>query len=294
VAAWAERGALALGSTITVLVVGIWLYRYFKVQENREQFAAWASRTLDRPLLRPVAAVVRPLWRRTWTVRRFVADRLTPGELGLEVTTLHATMAVGWFFFLGNAIELRTETLLPGDQSAADLVDRLRADWLTSVMKVVTDLGSTKVLIPAILLTIVFLIVRRAYWDVAVLASGSLLTLLVVQVAKDQIDRPRPTGSLVATEDAAYPSGHSAHAVAWLAISVLIGRALPGLARPAGLVVAAIVVVAAVAASRVYLGAHYLSDVVGGVGLGTALYSACALIVVFIVYVRQNGRSSEQ
>jgi len=294
VTAWAERGALALGTTVTLIIGGIWLYRYFRVVEHRTQLAAWTSRTLDRPALRPIAWVVRPVWRRTWTIRRFIAGRLTPGDFGLEVTTLHAIMAVGGFFFLGNAIELRTADLIPGDTRAADLMDRIRADWLTSLAKVVTALGSTAVLVPALLLTIGLLLHRRRLSEGLALAAGSVSILLAVPIAKSIVDRPRPAGSLVETTSSAYPSGHAAHGMAWLAIAVVLARASPGLARPALLVISGLVLAAAVAVSRLYLGAHYLSDVVGGVGLGAALYSLCALVTVFVVYLRQNGRRTRE
>lgn len=294
VTAWAERGALALGTTVTVLVAGVWSYRYFRVAENRELLAGWVSQTLDRPALRPIALLVRPIWRRTWTIRRFIAGRLTPGDLGLEVTTLHAIMAVGGFFFLGNAIELRTVDLIPGDTRAADLMARIQTDWLTSVAKAVTEFGSITLLLPALLLTVGFLLYRRRVSEALTMAVASVLISVSVPIAKSVVDRPRPSGSLVDTVNASYPSGHAANGMAWLAIGVVLARVLPGLARPAALVVAGLVLSAAVAASRVYLRAHYLSDVVGGIGLGAALYSMSALVAVFVVYLRQNGRRTRE
>ena len=286
---WAERGALALGTTISVLVGLVWSYRVLREAENRATAAQWISRTLDRPVMRPVAFVARPVWRRSRAARRWAAGRLTPGELGLEVTTLHALMAVGSFGFIGNAIELRTTDVLPADTRAATIVDSLRADWLTSVAKVVSDIGSSTVLIPLILLATWFLLYRRLFSDAAVLLAGSLLTWIAVPIAKDIVDRPRPAGSLVETSGSSYPSGHAAHGVVLLVIAVLLARASPGLARPAALIVAGAVGAVAVAASRVYLGAHYLSDVVGGVGLGVTIYAACGLVAIFADYVRHNA-----
>ncbi len=291
VIAVAERGALALGTTITVLVGGIWIYRYLRVPEHRDELAHWISRTLDRPVMRPVARVVRPLWRRTRALRVFIAGRLTPGELGLEVTTLHAILAVGAFGFIGNYLELRTATLIPGDERAAELAQTLRNDTLVDIARVVTEFASSAVLIPALALTCWFLLYRRMIWEAATLVAGSVLIWIAVAVTKNIVERPRPADPLIDVDGYSYPSGHAAHAVAWLAIGVVVARALPGLARPAALVLASIAVVVVVGATRVYLGAHYLSDVVGGVGLGAALYAACALMAVFADYVRQNART---
>jgi undecaprenyl-diphosphatase len=52
----------------------------------------------------------------------------------------------------------------------------------------------------------------------------------------------------------------------------------------------AIVVAAAVGVSRVYLRAHWLSDVTGGAGLGAAVFSLCGLVALVVAYVRDNGR----
>lgn len=286
---WAERGALALGTTITVIIAGTWLCRYLRVRENRDELAAWISRTLDRPMLRPVAFVVRPLWRRTWVIRRWVAGRLTPGDLGLEVTTLLALLSVGAFFFLGYAIELQTTAVMPVDERAFSLAERLQSELLTSIAEVVTFLGSSIVLIPMLTLATGLLLYRRLTHEAVALAVGSILLWIAVSVSKMIIDRPRPSGSLIDTIGSSYPSGHAAHAVAWLAVSVLAARAFTGIARPALVVVAGAALTAAIAATRVYLRAHYLSDVIGGIGLGVAIYSLCGLVAVFALHLRQNG-----
>ena len=291
---WAERGALALGSTVTIIIAGIWLYRYLRVRENRDELAAWVSRTLDRPMFRPVAFVVRPIWRRTWTIRHWLAGRLTPGDLGLEVTTLLAVLAVGGFFFLGNAIELRTAILMPGDLKAFSFADSITSDWLTSVNKVVTGFGSSAVLIPMLVIATALLLQRRMVHEALALAAGSILIWIAVPVSKSIVDRPRPVDSLIETAGSSYPSGHAAHGMAWLAVAVLAARALGGIARPAAVVIVGAVIASAIALSRVYLHAHYFSDVVGGVGLGAAIYALCGLVAVFVVHLRQNGRRSSE
>lgn len=286
---YAERGAWALGTLIAVVVGLVWAHRHFRVPENREAFAARVDELLDRPALRPVARVVRPLWHKTRGPRRFVWNRVTPGDLGLELTTLLAVLAVGSFAFGAYAIELlEGTTVTPGDQRAFVIADDLRAAWLTDVAKIVTELGSFAVVAPVVAVCALALVVRRRYGEGIVLALGLPLTLLLVHLTKNLIDRPRPTGALVDTMGMSYPSGHAAYATAWLVIAILVGRV--GLAWRTAAVAVASAVVVLVAATRVYLRAHYLSDVIGGVGLAASVFAVVGMAVLVVAHLRNNGR----
>jgi len=69
----------------------------------------------------------------------------------------------------------------------------------------------------------------------------------------------------------------------------VVMRVRPGISRGAVIVTTGIVLTALVGLSRVYLGAHYLSDVNGGWALGAAAFSLCAAIALIITTLRQNG-----
>jgi undecaprenyl-diphosphatase len=125
--------------------------------------------------------------------------------------------------------------------------------------------------------------------EAAALTSGLVLTWAAVHIAKAAIDRPRPSGSLVDTAGQAYPSGHAAYAIAWIAIAVVLSRTVPGLARTTVVVVAATAVAVLVGLTRIYLRAHYLSDVMAGAGLAAAIFGVCGMIGLFVAYVRHNG-----
>jgi membrane-associated phospholipid phosphatase len=110
-----------------------------------------------------------------------------------------------------------------------------------------------------------------------------------VHLLKDAYDRPRPSGSLVETFGAAYPSGHAAYAVAMIACATILVRAGVGWAVRSAVLTIAVALVAAVALSRVYLRAHYLTDVLGGVALGLAVWGIVGIVAVFAGVVRHNG-----
>ena len=70
----------------------------------------------------------------------------------------------------------------------------------------------------------------------------------------------------------------------------MLTRALPGVASRVSLVTVAIIVAAAVGITRVYLRVHWLSDVVGGWGLGMAIYSLLGTAALVVAFVRNNAR----
>lgn len=118
---------------------------------------------------------------------------------------------------------------------------------------------------------------RLALWAVLVTWGGGLL----VTVAKLLVDRERPSLAEPLSEAAgsAYPSGHALAATVGCAVLVVLLR--PALSR-AGLVVAvvaAVTVAGFVSFTRVALGVHHLSDVVGGVLLGLAWLALVTALV---------------
>jgi undecaprenyl-diphosphatase len=119
---------------------------------------------------------------------------------------------------------------------------------------------------------------RRRIPDGALTAGLAVgLAALAVTALKETFDRARPPladASLSAVgpipESASFPSGHSATA---FAAAVAVGLLYPRLRRPL------LALAALVAISRVYLGVHYVSDVVVGTVLGVAVGLATAWIV---------------
>ena len=114
-----------------------------------------------------------------------------------------------------------------------------------------------------------------------------------MHVAKAEIDRPRPADPLVDTALSSYPSGHAAYATAWIAVAFVLTRRL-GLVANAALVIVGIAIAAAVGLSRIYLRAHYWSDVAGGWGIGCGIFATLAAMVLVVEYIRHNGGRREQ
>jgi membrane protein DedA with SNARE-associated domain/membrane-associated phospholipid phosphatase len=288
----AKKGALAFGAAIVLAVAVVNVVRWVRVPENRARARAWIETQAQRPALRPLARVLAPVIRTSERPARFVWDRVTPGDLGLELTTLLAIVVVGGFVFGAYAVTLDDIRFTAGDLRALRIADQLRTDWLVEAAKAVTRLGDIGIVGLVVVFTSSFLIARRRALEGAALLSGLFLTHVGVQVAKGAIDRPRPGHPLVDISGYSYPSGHAADAIAWIAVAVALRHALPGIATRAAVVTVAIVIAVAVALSRVYLRAHFLSDVLGGAGLGAAIFASCGMVALFVSYIRNNHRSS--
>jgi undecaprenyl-diphosphatase len=156
-----------------------------------------------------------------------------------------------------------------------------REPWLTWWMRLLSVAGSGLIEIPLALLLILGLVLRKrrveAWWYSAAAVSGWALSGL----AKLAVHRPRPHVIPRLMHGGgwfSYPSGHSMLAPIIFGLGIIVWAApwpSPALRR-AALVLAALFALG-IGFSRVYLGVHYPSDVVGGLLLGTA-WSALALL----------------
>ena len=165
------------------MVGAVIAYRYLRVPENRaarrgagssgEPSARCCARWPGRPDRCTGASCGRRA-RGSEPGLRFLWERLTPGELGLELTTLLAVAAVGSYAFLGVRVERHRRRSARSDTRAFDVVSSIETRWLTDVVKVVTASGRSPVTGAAALAAVGFLLARRRADRVAVaLASGT-------------------------------------------------------------------------------------------------------------------------
>jgi membrane-associated phospholipid phosphatase len=182
-------------------------------------------------------------------------------------------LAAALVLFVGTVLLVRTP---PSDweRAVARAVYELPTA-LTDVLEVVMQAGSRG---PIAVVAVVLVLLRRARVAVAVLGGGWLAWLAAI-VAKDLVDRARPTSALLerqvreVVEGSGYPSSHAAISAA-LATAVVLGLRLRPL--PAAVVVAVAVLTAV---ARVHLGVHWPLDVLGGAALGVAAGAVGVVLV---------------
>jgi membrane-associated phospholipid phosphatase len=166
-------------------------------------------------------------------------------------------------------------------QIDARLADTLHANVFpsaTTALTAVTTLGSTLVLVLVVAGASAYLVPRGRGRDALLLVLAAVGAQLLTWILKALFERPRPSfEDPVATAGwFSFPSGHALSSIAvYGALAFVIGRGRRSSALLAGLAL----LVAAIGFSRLYLGVHYLSDVLAGFSAGFAwLLLAIALV----------------
>jgi undecaprenyl-diphosphatase len=294
---YVSRGLFTFGTVVVVVAALVALVQLRRDPEKRRRVRAWLDERRDRRGWRLLVRAAAPAWRLIGRpasaaadlAARFGAGRLTPGRLGLELTTLLALLAVGAysFFFVGY---IASQPGVPRiDELGADVARELAMDPAIDVAKVVTEVGSFPAVALAALATVAWTLLRRRWIEAAALTAGVLLSPLLVNVAKAAYGRDRPGGGLVDVDDAAYPSGHTAYSVALVACATVLVRAGMGWAVRFAAITVAVAAVAMVGLTRVYLRVHHFTDVLGGASLGLALWALTGTLALVAGHVRHNG-----
>jgi undecaprenyl-diphosphatase len=204
-----------------------------------------------------------------------------------EVETLAALLfaAGGIWLFVELADDVREgdtasvdEQLLLMFRTSADTSDPLGPPWVEDLARDATALGGAGFLTLLTLVSAGFLALQRkrglALYLLGAVASGTLASTLL----KLGFDRPRPDlvahGQIVYTSS--FPSGHSMlSAVVYLTLGALLASGQTNLPMRAYLISVAVFLAVLVGVSRVYLGVHWPTDVLGGWTAGAAWALTC-------------------
>ena len=206
---------------------------------------------------------------------RFLQARLSPeGYLGLHLTIglLVILGAGGWFGDIAEDMSRNAATRLL-DESITSWFQAHATPLLTRISRVVTFFGSVTFLTSAsCVVALVTALRKRGYWLLAlalVMGGGSVLNL----VLKHFFHRQRPVleNPLVTLSSFGFPSGHTMGATLFYGLLALFLACSIGAWLGRGFVCcAAALVITLIGASRIYLGAHYFTDVIGAIAVGLA------------------------
>jgi len=206
-------------------------------------------------------------------LNRAIGGLLNPSQPEFKTLLILAILliAAAWLF-LGILEDVVTnDPLVRVDQGLYQILQELRSPWGDRLMVFVTELGDSFVIASVAAMVLAWLLWRRnwhvaGYWAAAVGFGQIAATLL-----KLVLQRPRPLPDIYhGLSTYAFPSGHAVMStVVYGFLAVLIARHLPSPRRWMAYALAALLIVA-IALSRLYLGAHWLSDVLGGMSLGLA------------------------
>lgn len=282
-AAFSTFGAAAkpIGILIVLIVVVIWtVIRLVKFALRRgpsllSRISAW---------LQAQATARDSRW------SRIAFDLLDPARSDARIVALLglALMSSAWLFFGILEDVVSGDPLVRVDIAIYQALQDLRTAPADAVMLVVTELGDTVVVVAVTVAVLLWLLWKRcwrsaSYWLGAIAGASAINTAIKVA-----LHRARPTELLYSGWSAfSFPSGHSTvNLVLYGFLAFLIGRELRSAWRlPVVFITLSLVLL--IAFSRIYLGAHWFSDVIGGLAFGAAWL---AIIVIF--YMRKQARSS--
>ena len=165
------------------------------------------------------------------------------------------------------------------DSRAFAAASDLRAPWLTTVARIITTLGLIAVVGPALAVGAALLIARNDRRRAGALVAGGALTWVTVWITKSLVDRPRPPQPLVHTAGQSYPSAHAANSVGWLALAIALAAVIPARGLRIVVIAAGALVAVLVGLSRIYLRAHFTSDVIAAYALAVAMYSLATIVM---------------
>lgn len=173
---------------------------------------------------------------------------------------------------LGSIAEgVRDQEVFALDTWATPFLHGIASPGLDAVMGALTDMGSSIVIVPLFVVVMAGLLWKRRYGSALFFGVASGGALILNGTMKLFFQRPRPQLPWAQVlPDYSFPSGHTMNGVVFYIALAVIAWSIFG--RRIGLVSLALAVVLAIGigVSRIYLGYHYLTDVVGGLLAGIA------------------------
>ena len=165
--------------------------------------------------------------------------------------------------------------------------------WLHEAAADLTSLGGISVLTLFALVAFAFLLIQRKRLSAALLAVGLAGGVALSEGLKALFERERPPAAYQAVEtlNASFPSGHALlSTVFYLTLGVMLTRAFPRRRLKAFVLGVAMLIAGLVGLTRVYLGAHWASDVIAGWCAGAA-WAMALWLVAWAVQRRQARRA---
>ncbi len=259
----ATRLALVLVLLLILIFGSIWIVSHSliwlqpRVEQGLGRLQSWAGSA-------PSA--------RTGSLRGMVASLLDPARPESRALLVFAAVliAAAWMFF-GIIEDIVTgDPLVVVDKTLYHLLQGVRTPFGDSLMIALTELGDAAVTLPLITAVLLWLVWKRAwraaaYW-LAAASFGAALTVIL----KAGFGLPRPLPLYDGMIAFGFPSSHAAMSIVIFGfLAVLTAREFSLRGQLAVFSVMALLA-GLIAFSRIYLGAHWLSDVLGGLSFGVA------------------------
>ena len=157
------------------------------------------------------------------------------------------------------------------DEFIFNNVIKLKSESITFFLRIITHLASTVSVIILLFITALIFIRRKIFSDFKYVITNVGLGVLIMKVLKHIIKRVRPSWKWIVQGGFSYPSGHTISALLFYGtLCLLINKKLVGTKRKV-LMTFCIIMIILTGISRIYFGAHYLSDVIASTLIGSII-----------------------
>ncbi len=249
----------------------------------------WAARYAMVHLPSHAAAAQERLWRwararNTWLTRPLLSI-LDPSREELPGLALLGALLVGslWLFLGVLQDVLAGDPLVRANEAVFHFLQSLRTDWVDQVMVAITELSDASMMTVIASMTLLWLAWRRNWRAAAHALAAVLGASLFTLIFKIALRIARPIALSSGWNAFSFPSGHTVVSAALYGFLAIVAVWEVRAHMKALITTAVAVLIGATAFSRVYLGAHWLSDVLAGIAFGLAWAALLA-----IGYLRHN------
>lgn len=185
------------------------------------------------------------------------------------------------------AVLIDSKLIAQFDQSVISIIQGLESKTLTPIMRVFTFIGSYKgILVILLMMIFILFFVLKSRTDALLVAVVIAGTQVINQVLKLYFQRARPNfHRLIEIGGYSFPSGHAMSALAvygiltyvfWRHTSDRTGRIM--------LIIISMIFILMIGISRIYLGVHYPSDIIGG-------YLASGVLLILAIGIFRRYKS---
>lgn len=261
--------------TLVILIVGIWLLRLLVLHVNevvKNALSCLWTKMKETPSFDYICHIF-----------RHHKEDHPRGQLGTLFVLL---LVVTAFVALTLLVHAQHPLLITYNNEAHHFIQSLRMQWLDKLMLIVTMLGQKEILAVGFIFTMGWLCYKRCWRAAIFWGSSFLLGTCFAHFFKELIQFHRPNQGFETVDSFSFPSGHVAIATVYYGGLAYLGanhRLLKF--RWASYTIASLLITI-VACSRLFLGVHWLSDILGGVLLGWS-----CLLVMALFYQRHSTQN---